>query len=100
MNLAGSQKLTGIPGRKKRGGGAGQTQTGSSAASGASGTSPGITVIPAILIGKTQFQQISVTGFNGVPNPRASACPSRLRIRMAVSTPNRQTFLMEWGLFF
>src|SRR5579863_1394825 len=85
MKRAGSQKLTGIPGLKNIGAGAGQTHTGNDAASGVSTTSPGITVIPAILIGKMQFQQTSVTGFKNVPYPRAWALPSRAKMKKAAT---------------
>src|SRR5579863_9592056 len=85
MKRAGSQKLTGIPGLKNIGAGAGQTHTGNDAASGVSTTSPGMTVIPAILIGKMQFQQTSVTGFKYVPYPRAWAFPSRAKMKNAMT---------------
>src|SRR5579863_7076887 len=85
MKRAGSQKLTGIPGLKNIGAGAGQTHTGNDAASGVSTTSPGMTVIPAILIGKMQFQQTSVTGFKNVPYPMAWALPSRAKMKKAMT---------------
>jgi hypothetical protein len=64
MNLAGSQKLTGMPGLAKSGGGNGQTHTGDEARSGASGVSlrDGVTCTPAILKGNMQCQHTSVSG--------------------------------------